>query len=368
MVILSAVGGAAALTPQQVAVVANAADKDSVAIAAYYARIRGIPAGNVVSLRMPTGSKISRSDYDRLIRVPLARKLKNAGLADKIKSLCLIRGVPIGIVPAAKPKGKSPAKAKAGKDSDATVDSELAMLWLGSYKLAGPAANPLYWKNAAKFPHGKAPKVLTTARIDAPSRADAVRIIKASASAEKAGLRGTFYIDAGGRVPEYDGHLLKLHRMITARTKLPSVLDKRRSVFRPNSCPKAALYVGWSSPGRYVPAFSWVPGAVGWHIAGDEAHELRQPDSRRWCPKMIQNGVAATIGAVGEPRLGALPKPEEFFALLLTGKYTLAECYWRTVPHASWRMTLIGDPLYTPFKKNPQLPVSALPRGLAIPK
>ena len=99
-----------------------------------------------------------------------------------------------------------------------------------------------------------------------------------------------------------------------------------------------------------------------------EADSLREPHSRRWCGKMIQNGVAATLGAVGHPRLGAFPRPEKFFALLLTGKYTLADCYWRTVPHASWRMTLIGDPLYTPFKNNPQLPVSALPKGLAVPK
>jgi hypothetical protein len=80
---------------------------------------------------------------------------------------------------------------------------------------------------------------------------------------------------------------------------------------------------------------------------------------------MIQNGVAATCGAVNEPYVGAFPPPEEFFALLLTGHYTLAECYWRTVPAASWRLTLIADPLYNPFKLHPCLSIYDLPKELA---
>ena len=31
---------------------------------------------------------------------------------------------------------------------------------------------------------------------------------------------------------------------------------------------------------------------------------------------------------------------------------------------ASWRMTLIADPLYNPFQKNPQIDVASLPKGL----
>ena len=80
---------------------------------------------------------------------------------------------------------------------------------------------------------------------------------------------------------------------------------------------------------------------------------------------MIQNGVSATVGAVNEPLLGAFPLPDEFFPLLLTGKYTVAECYWRTVPMASWRLTLICDPLYNPFKNNPRVDAAKLPPGLA---
>jgi hypothetical protein len=79
---------------------------------------------------------------------------------------------------------------------------------------------------------------------------------------------------------------------------------------------------------------------------------------------MLTHGVSATAGAVDEPFLMAFTAPEEFYPLLLTGKYTIAECYWRTVPNVSWQMTLIADPLYNPFKTNPQVSTRVLPRGL----
>ena len=59
----------------------------------------------------------------------------------------------------------------------------------------------------------------------------------------------------------------------------------------------------------------------------------------------------------------AFPRRDEFFPLLLAGKWTLAECYWSSPPMARWRLTLIGDPLYNPFHANPQLKPSDLPRG-----
>jgi len=255
--------------------------------------------------------------------------------------------------------------------SEAAVDSELALLWREGHSLRGPAPNPLHWRSRPPAGAAKAP-ALMAARIDGPTRADAMRIIKASLAVEATGLTGVFYIDAGGpsRLPakvrmQYDERLRSLHRFLGARTKLKTVLDEKPTVFRPDTCPYAALYVGWYSLKKYVPAFMWKPGSVGWHVASWEAVHLRDPASNEWCVKMIQNGVAATLGAVSEPLLVHFPPPEEFFPLLLTGRYTVAECYWRTVPAASWQMTLIADPLYNPFKANPQVDPAALPPKLA---
>ena len=50
-----------------------------------------------------------------------------------------------------------------------------------------------------------------------------------------------------------------------------------------------------------------------------------------------------------------------------TGKYTVAECFARTTLLTSWQMTLVGDPLYNPFKNKPRLTeadVVPSPKGL----
>jgi uncharacterized protein (TIGR03790 family) len=101
-----------------------------------------------------------------------------------------------------------------------------------------------------------------------------------------------------------------------------------------------------------VPAFTWKPGAVAYHIASSECTTLKQKGSRVWCKRMLEEGAAAVVGPVDEPYVEAFPVPELFFHLLVDGYYTLAECYSLSTPWLSWRMVLIGDPLYRPFAKS----------------
>jgi hypothetical protein len=80
--------------------------------------------------------------------------------------------------------------------------------------------------------------------------------------------------------------------------------------------------------------------------------------------------VIATLGPVSEPYTLGFPKPAEFFGFLVTGKYTLVECYSKTVVFSSWMTVLVGDPLYNPFARNSRLrPEQVLPspRGSRFP-
>ena len=70
---------------------------------------------------------------------------------------------------------------------------------------------------------------------------------------------------------------------------------------------------------------------------------------------MLDEGITGTLGPVYEPYLLAFPRPNEFFAVLLTGRYTYIEAVYRTKATNSWTITTIGDPLYNPFKVNPPL-------------
>jgi hypothetical protein len=82
---------------------------------------------------------------------------------------------------------------------------------------------------------------------------------------------------------------------------------------------------------------------------------------------MLEKGAAAVIGPVDEPYVEAFPVPEFFFALLVDGYLSLAECYTASTPWLSWRMVLVGDPLYRPFGNvKPAAQQGADPRGAAL--
>ncbi len=101
----------------------------------------------------------------------------------------------------------------------------------------------------------------------------------------------------------YDRRLVSLHKFVRDHTKFPAVIDTQKELFAPNSCPEAALYVGWYSPSRYIPCCLWTRGAVGWHIASFEAAHLHNPRSTEWAVGMIHGGVVATVAGVNEPYL-----------------------------------------------------------------
>ena len=109
-------------------------------------------------------------------------------------------------------------------------------------------------------------------------------------------------------------------RACSEQTTIEVVLNTGPELFKAGECPDAALYCGWYSLAKYVDAFDWQRGAVAYHLASSEAATLRDPGSQVWCKKMIEDGVAATIGPVYEPYLMAFPRPEQFFGLLLEGR------------------------------------------------
>jgi uncharacterized protein (TIGR03790 family) len=308
-----------------------------------------------------------------------------ANARGRIKLLKLVGG--LRLVAGYKPKGLPVSRTKLTSrqqrarrmflKTTASVDSELALLWAKTYKTEGAISNPLYRPRRVRSTAKGRPGAVMVARIDGPTVAIARKIVTDSLAVEKTGLKGVFYIDSG--LPQrfvksgassgyriYDKRLQVLNAFVSKKTNVKTVMDTSSKLFAPDTCPDAALYAGWYSLRKYVPAFKWRRGAVGWHTASFEAADLRNPKSQQWCPQMLLNGAAATLGAVDEPFLTAFPAPEEFYPLLLTGKYTIAECYWRTMPQVSWQMVLIADPLYNPFKTNPQLASSLLPGGLAL--
>ena len=251
----------------------------------------------------------------------------------------------------------------------AALDNELALLWWPDYPKARWLGNPLFWRNAQ---HGAGAKTLMVTRLDGPSVQIVHDMIATSVKVEQEGLQGEVALDGLGRALNtpygpYDQTIRNLAAQLKQHTKLKVIYDDKEALFAVNSLKDIAVYCGWYSVRNYVPPGQFNAGAVGFHVASYEMVTLRTPGEKGWARGLLNDGVVATVGAVDEPYLQSFPNADEFFPLLLCGKLTYAEVFWRTNPWVSWRQDCIGDPLYRPYMKNQAVDPTALPEGMAEP-
>ncbi|MFP3982470.1 MAG: TIGR03790 family protein [Desulfurivibrionaceae bacterium] len=384
-----------ALAPEEILVVANKNASRSVGLARYYMDKRGVPEDNLIQLWVTDRERCSREEYDRKIAAPVRKFLDSYEGNSRIRCLLLIYGVPLKVgAPSLSAEEReimaglkvhrqelekkltevdASAREKLEKElsqvkreikkegrkrnRSSSVDSELALVQAGDYSLSMWLRNPYFIGFQGKDLTLERGDVLMVARLDGPDSETVKRIINDSLEVEKEGLKGTAYFDARWPDPgreKKSGYALydqSIHRTAERLKKegWPNVVVEDSSkLFQPGDCPEAALYCGWYSLGRYVDAFEWVKGAVGYHIASQECQTLRRSNSRVWCKRMLEEGVAATLGPVGEPYVQSFPVPEVFFSCLLDKDFALAECYLLANPFWSWKMVLVGDPLYRP--------------------
>lgn len=399
LVLLLLASPAVALEPADIFVLANRNDPASKRVAEHYLTVRKVPADHLILLDLPAGEEISRADYDAKLAGPLRTAL--APRREQVRCLLTVYGVPIRVGPkqltdaekteldtvtkelaAARAAGQDARRlverelALSAAESQAAVDSELMLLWWPTYPLAKFQPNPLHWQ----FPEAKRramPPALLTARLDGPTPDIAMRLVDDAVAVEAAGgLSGKVYVDARGiKLDKPDGYGYagydESFRETAALLKAGGfdvTLDDKSELFAAKSGPDAAIYTGWYALADYRPCCTFVRGAVAWHLASAEAVTLR-PGSKCWCPNLLADGAAVTLGPVSEPYTVGFPKPAEFFGFLACGKYTLAEVHGRTTHFASWMMTCVGDPLYRPFGASPKVKeadVKPSPKGTPI--
>lgn len=255
--------------------------------------------------------------------------------------------------------------------ADASVDSELSLLWsdVGDYVAGWRLPNRYYHASATPARSRREIPLLMVSRLDAPTAGQASKLVDQSMEAEARGLIGTIYLDARGLPAKeptdtygrYDQSLRELKDFLDRQAPYRSVLENTETRFqRPGDAPDVALYVGWYRLRQYEDAFAFRPGAIGYHMASAEAVSIHNSSESGWCKNALERGITATLGSVGEPYLDSFPEPLEFVSLMMTGQYSLADAYYLTSRWVSWRMVLFGDPLYNPWKAKPAVPRSAL--------
>lgn len=389
-----------ALQPEEILLIANRNVADGVALANYYRQQRQVPTENLLLVDLPDREDFSRAEYLQEMLAPLRAYLA-AQKEPKIRCLLLFYGLPLRIAPPElkheqwkkleeikfrkkqldwqvneKPEAAESADLRReserlaqqmalikGQQQGAALDSEIALGLVEDYPLPMWLPNPYFvgYRNPSEPLRIDKEQVLFVARLDAPTPKIVRRMIDDSLAAEQEGLQGNAYFDARWPLPKtsglqgyglYDASLHKAAQLTERLSKLPVTVDQQERLFQPGEAPQAALYGGWYSLTKYVDAFSWQPGSVGYHIASGECTTLKKTGSQVWCKRMLEEGVAATIGPVAEPYVQGFPLPELFFGFLLDGYYTLAESYFLSLPFLSWQMVLIGDPLYRPFRNH----------------
>ncbi|HTV76374.1 MAG TPA: TIGR03790 family protein, partial [Candidatus Baltobacteraceae bacterium] len=183
-------------------------------------------------------------------------------------------------------------------------------------------------------------------------------------AAERDGLWGRGYFDARG-LDKSDTNYIEGDEWILGAAEIShelgfeTTVDDKRETF-PADFPMSsiALYCGWydgNASGPFaLPKVEFMPGAFAYHLHSYSAATLRST-TQNWCGPLLAKGATCTMGCVYEPYLDGTPNVAVFIARWMAGGFTFGEAAWAAQRYLSWQTTVVGDPLYRPFAKSPQL-------------
>ena len=371
-------GPAAAAEPvgrpaERVVLVANSDDPDSLRIARHYAEVRGVPAANIVALKLPLGETVSWREFVATLWTPLLAQLvqdkwvdaipmaltdpvgrrKYAPSGHRIEALILCRGVPLRIAhdPEFFTEVKPFTTRPEFRTNAGSVDGELSLLAQPNYPVSAFVPNPLFQNERPTVAELGA--VVKVARLDGPTAADAFALVDLAVAAERAGLAGRAYVDIANRDDIGDPWFESVAQQIaelgfdTDVDRLPATIPAGARFDAP------ALYFGWYAgdlTGPFtLPGFRFPPGAIALHIHSYSATSLRSA-TQGWTGPLVARGVTATVGNVHEPYLQFTHRPQLLVRALAKGA-TLAEAAYFALNALSWQAVLVGDPLYRPFPR-----------------
>jgi uncharacterized protein (TIGR03790 family) len=378
----------------EVVVIYNSRLPESRAVAEYYAQARQVPENQIYGFALTTNEEMSRPQFHDALQVPLAKRLEadklwrfgsftNAATngqpgrvarrvaESRIRYAVLCYGVPLKIAPDPElQEAANPSFPQQFQRNEAAVDSELAWLPMIEMKppLTGPLPNWVYGAtNSASL--GPTNGILLVARLDGPTADIARGLVDKALQAERDGLWGRAYFDARGltqsqtRSPTNywlgDEWILGAAQ-ISRALGFETVVDDRPETF-PADFPMSqiALYAGWysgdSANGPFaLPKVEFMPGAFAYHLHSNSATTIRDA-SRCWVGPLLTKGATCTMGCVYEPYLGLTPNVALFLERFSIGQFTFGEAAWAAQPALSWQTTVVGDPLYRPFGKGPQI-------------
>ncbi len=343
---------------KSVLVVYNANAPEAKGIAANYAKARGVPASNVLAVKVTAGENIPKSEYRSGLVEPVAKAI--AGIGNRVDFILMIRGLPIRIdheyghsVDASLMVDAHPIRKKAPLD------------WMSPPKREGgsveidPASieryvNP-YGGSAEPFNSDKFAMYLCT-RLDGYSVADANALIDRSVTSKP--LKGLFLLDSSpdrgtggyGAVQRW----LSPAQNLLQRKDLRVEFDETKLFIGERSG-----LMGYASWGSNDPAFvpslyrslKFAPGGIAETFVSTSGRTFRKTTGgQSLIADLIAQGVTGVKGYVSEPYTFALCRVDILFDRYTSGR-NLAESFWSATPLLKWKDIVIGDPLCSPYAK-----------------
>lgn len=355
----------------RVIILANSDDPDSLRIARHYAEVRGVPAANLIALKLPQTESITWREFVVTLWTPVVEQLvaahwidaipmtltdavgrqKYAPYRHRIAALVVCRGVPLKIAHDPELFAEVHPLTRRGefRTNAGAVDAELCLLAMPNYPINAFVPNPLF-QNDRPTPSDLA-QVVKVSRLDGPTPDDANALVDRAVAAERTGLLGRAYVDIANRDNIGDPWLESAAKQLNALGFDTSVDRENATMPATARIDAPVLYFGWYSgniDGPFtLPGFRFPPGAIALHIHSYSAGTLRQPGSG-WTGPFVARGVTATVGNVHEPYLQFTHQPHLFLRALARGG-TLADAAYYSLTALSWQAVVIGDPLYRPF-------------------
>ncbi|MEW6119836.1 MAG: TIGR03790 family protein [Pseudomonadota bacterium] len=331
-----------ALTAAQLGVIVNEADPDSIAIADYYLKKRGIPKDNLIRVRFKPGrAALSREEFVNLER-QVGRRTPKA-----VQAYALAWTQPWRV-------------------DCMSITSALALGFDPAYCASSckPTKTSAYFNSGASQPWDRY-RIRPAMSLAASSVAEAKKLIDRGVAADGSHPAGTAYLVStpdkarNVRAADYASVRRALGSAIPVEVVEAAALENRRDVL---------FYFTGATRVPALDSNRFLPGAIGDHLtsAGGELFGGNQMSSLEW----LEAGATASYGAVVEPCNfpSKFPVPGIVMAHVLQGE-TLIEAYWKSVQMPGQGL-FIGEPLARPFagvRQRTDLPGLALEAALFPP-
>lgn len=350
----------AAETPlnERVLVVRNANVSESGAVAKYYMAQRKIPETHACRIAVSSATAIGYDEFEARVKTPVRKCLESLG---KRKILYIVFSYQTPYLLTVQGRVFS-------------LDQAIADIW-DEYAPATPAnqsAPHPYFADAQSQGNVYTPfvplaiyrdqpralNIYSVWRLDAANAELARGLVDKAMFAETYGLSGKGCFDRqfgpidkvadhGSAAGDWDIHQAA---EFAKRAGFAVTEDEQPAEFgtapAPLRCNGAALYAGWYSLNHYNDAFTWTPGAIGFHLDSASAADPR--GGTNWSANAVIKGITITSGAVAEPYLTGLAHPDQIFLYVFQGA-NLADAVLRSTLWLKWMILNIGDPLYRPF-------------------